>query len=215
MPFLKTLSLLDSMVIHLDQGIRTLAGKPVGTGRANPAQHILNDPLSKNEQRHAAGLMRINQTGEIAAQALYQGQALTARNLEIRDIMQKAAIEENDHLLWCNERVKELNSYSSLFNPLWYISSLGLGILAGIWGDKWSLGFLAETEKQVSAHLQTHLDQLPSNDHKSRAIVHQMWEDETEHADMAIEQGGAELPIPLKIIMKLSARIMTKIVYYI
>lgn len=212
---LKAFSLLDSIVIHFDQGLRTLAGKPMGTGRANPAQLILNEPISTHEQQHAAGLMRINHTGEIAAQALYQGQALSARNLEIRNMMQQAALEENDHLVWCNERVKELNSHTSLFNPLWYIGSLGLGIAAGLWGDKWSLGFLAETEKQVGAHLQTHLNQLPPNDHKSRAIVQQMWVDETQHAHMAIEQGGAALPVPIKIIMKLSAKIMTKIVYYI
>lgn len=211
----KTLSLLDSLVIHFDQGIRSLAGTPIGTGRSNPSQAMRNNPLSKKEEKHAAALMRINQTGEIAAQALYQGQALTASNLEIRDIMQKAAVEENDHLLWCNERVQELKSHQSVFNPLWYLASLSLGLLAGALGDKWSLGFLAETEKQVGNHLQKHLDQLPANDHKSRAIVAQMFIDETEHANMAIEQGANPLPNPIKIIMKLSAKIMTKVVYYI
>lgn len=210
----RVFSSLDRLLIQFDQSLRTLAGQPVGTGRASPAEAILNPPLSKKDQKKAASLMRINQTGEIAAQALYQGQALTARNLLTRDIMHQAALEENDHLLWCNNRVAELNSRGSLLNPLWYTGSFGLGLLAGVWGDKWSLGFLAETEKQVGAHLEKHLHQLPDEDYKSRAIVAQMWKDETQHAYMAIEQGGQELPYPIKMLMKGSAKIMTTIVYY-
>lgn len=211
----RSFSLLDRFLIRFDQSLRTLAGQPSGTGRANPAQSIVNASLSKKELRKSAGLMRVNQTGEVAAQALYQGQSITARSSTIRHIMHQAALEENDHLLWCNTRVKELNSHSSLLNPLWYTGSFGLGLLAGIWGDKWSLGFLAETEKQVGQHLQNHLHQLPQGDYKSRAIVAQMWEDETQHESMAWTQGAAPLPLPIKIFMKLSAKMMTTLVYYI
>lgn len=211
----KTLSLLDKVLVQFDQSLRTLVGIPKGTGRESPAENLERRPLSKQETRKAAGLMRINQTGEIAAQALYQGQALTARSQSIRAIMHQAALEENDHLLWCTQRVKELNSHGSILNPLWYAGSLTLGLMAGFCGDKWSLGFLAETEKQVGAHLQKHLQALPFNDHKSRAIVTQMWVDETEHASMAIEQGAAQLPTFVKILMKSSAKIMTSCVYYV
>lgn len=208
-------SVLDRFLIQVDQGLKTVLGRPVGTGRANPADDIINPPLSKKEIRHAAGLMRINQTGEVAAQALYQGQAITARHSDIRQVMQQAALEENDHLLWCNTRIVELNSHRSMLNPLWYTASFGLGLIAGLCGDKWSLGFLAETEKQVGIHLQTHLHQLPQTDYKSRAIVTQMWEDETHHESVAIEQGGVKLPLPIRVMMKFSAKMMTSVVYYV
>jgi ubiquinone biosynthesis monooxygenase Coq7 len=204
----------DHFIIQLDKILKTLTGCPKGTGRANPSHSIVNEPLSQAEQKKAARLMRINQTGEIAAQALYQGQALTARNPEIRAVMQQAALEENDHLLWCTKRVQELRSHGSFLNPVWYVGSLGLGLVAGLWGDKWSLGFLAETEKQVGLHLQKHLQELPPKDYRSRSIVQQMWIDETQHEATAIEQGAAELPQVIKIFMKGSAKIMTKCVYY-
>jgi len=212
-------SLLDKIIINLDQTLQTLAGNPIGTGRPCPAPKQSPDNpdqhLSKQKKQHAAALMRINQTGEIAAQALYQGQALTARDPNIQSIMQQAAIEENDHLRWCTDRVHSLNSPVSHCNPICNLEAFTLGLIAGLAGDKWSLGFLAETEKQVGAHLQKHLNELPRDDHISKAIVQQMWEDETKHAHMAIEQGGANLPAPFKIAMRLSAKIMTKIVYYL
>lgn len=157
--------------------------------------------------------MRVNHSGEICAQALYQGQALTARDPKVQQRLQHAAQEETEHLAWTSHRVHELGGHLSLLNPLWYTGSLALGAFAGLLGDKWNLGFLSETEQQVGAHLQSHLSRLPQQDEKSRAIVSQMYSDEIGHADMAVELGGVELPNPVPMLMKLNGRVMTSLVY--
>ncbi len=159
----------------------------------------------------SASLMRVNHVGEVCAQALYQGQALTSRSAEVRNKMNEAAEEEIDHLNWCYQRIEQLDSHTSYLNPLWYIGSFTLGLGAGLAGDKWSLGFLAETERQVVAHLESHLERLPEEDTISRAIVSQMAEDEARHADMAVENGAAELPELVKQAMKVTARFMTQL----
>jgi ubiquinone biosynthesis monooxygenase Coq7 len=159
--------------------------------------------------------MRVNHAGEVAAQALYQGQALTAKNKSVQDKLKQAAEEENDHLAWCRKRVNELGEQTSIFDPLWYAGSLTIGAAAGLAGDKWNLGFLAETEKQVVKHIDKHLEKLPPDDHKTRAILEQMHEDENQHATTAIEQGGAELPEPIKQGMQLVSKVMTKASFWI
>lgn len=171
--------------------------------------------MDEAEKKHAAALMRINHTGEICAQALYQGQALTARDPLVQEKLKQAAWEETEHLAWTSKRVDELGSHLSVLNPLWYSGSLALGAVAGLLGDKWNLGFLAETERQVGAHLQSHLDSLPAQDAKSRAVVQQMYVDEVSHADMAIELGGEELPLPVKLAMRGMSVVMTKTVYWV
>jgi ubiquinone biosynthesis monooxygenase Coq7 len=160
-------------------------------------------------------LMRINHTGEVCAQALYQGQALTAKLPEVRQSMERAAQEENDHLAWCDSRLKAPDNRKSLLNPFWYAGSFMIGAAAGLAGDKWSLGFVAETEHQVEDHLENHLKRLPPQDQKSRAVLEQMKEDEIHHATVALEAGGAELPGPIKLAMKLTSKLMTKSVYYL
>jgi ubiquinone biosynthesis monooxygenase Coq7 len=206
---------LDTLLINVDQAVRTLFGQPQVTERANPAQDVPETELSQAESREVAGLMRINHAGEVCAQALYQGQALTARLPEVRASMDRAAQEENDHLDWCEGRVKELGSHTSYLNPFWYAGSFAIGALAGAAGDKWSLGFVAETERQVVRHLDNHLGKLPVADEKSRAILEQMREDELRHATIALEAGGAELPEVVKRFMGLSSQVMTKTVYWI
>ena len=159
--------------------------------------------------------MRVNHCGEVCAQALYQGQALTAKLPEVRQRMERAAQEENDHLDWCESRLKALDNRKSLLNPFWYAGSFLIGAAAGVAGDKWSLGFVAETEHQVEAHLESHLERLPSQDQKSRAVLEQMKTDEIHHAEMALEAGGAKLPAPIRLAMKLTSKLMTKSVYYL
>lgn len=211
-------NLTDNVVEFIDTGLRTLFGKPITTERPNPADKIINisknDELKDTEKQHAAGLMRINHCGEVCAQALYQGQAITASNPSIKAKLRQAAFEENDHLAWCESRLNQLNSHTSYLNPLWYTGSLLLGITAGIAGDKWNLGFLAETENQVSKHLASHLNKLPENDYKSRAIVEQMKIDEEQHEHLAIESGAAELPDLIKYTMRFTAKLMTTVTYY-
>ncbi len=207
-------NLADQIALGFDQALRTVFGKPQVTERSNPSEGIAEtDALSETEQKHIAGLMRINHVGEVCAQALYQGQAMTAKLDTVRDSMQRAADEENDHLAWCEQRLDELDSHKSFLNPLWYAGSFGLGALAGLAGDKWSLGFVAETEHQVVAHLDEHLAQLPEQDERSRAILEQMKEDEGRHATVALEAGGAELPEPVKKAMKFTSKIMTSAAY--
>jgi len=203
------LSPLDHLITNFDQGLRTLIGKPTGTERKNPAANIDENELSAREKRLAASLMRVNHAGEVSAQALYQGQALTAKNADIKQQMERSAQEENDHLEWCEQRLQELNSHKSLLNPVWYTGSLVIGALAGIAGDKWSLGFVVETEKQVEQHLNEHLEKLPEQDAKSRTIVEKMRDDEIQHATTALEAGAASLPLPIKHAMKITAKIMT------
>ncbi len=200
-------------MMQLDTGLRTLFGKPSVTERPNPENTIAEGELSASEKELAGRLMRINHSGEVAAQGLYQGQALTAKLPDVREKMERAAEEENDHLDWCKQRINELDTHTSYLNPLWYFGSVAIGAAAGLAGDKWSLGFVAETEHQVVRHLTSHLNQISENDHKSRAILEQMKEDEGHHATAALDAGAAELPVPVKKFMALTSKIMTKAVY--
>ena len=205
---------LDRFIVEFDKGLRTLFSQAHSV-RPYPDADLPDAPMTEAEKKHAAGLMRVNHSGEICAQALYQGQALTARDPIVQQRLQHAAQEETEHLAWTAHRVHELGGSLSVFNPIWYTASLGLGAFAGILGDKWNLGFLAETEQQVGGHLQSHLAKLPPQDEKSRAIVSQMYTDEIGHADMAVELGGAPLPNPVPAAMKLSGKVMTSMVYRI
>lgn len=204
---------MDRLIIAFDKALRTLAA-PAVSRRPHPDAQILENDLSASERKHAAGLMRVNHAGEICAQALYQGQALTARDRATKQALEQAALEEEEHLAWTAQRVHELGSHTSILNPAWYVGSLTLGITAGLIGDKWNLGFLEETEQQVGAHLQRHLQDLPAQDAKSRAIVEQMYLDEMQHADTAHSLGAARLPAPVKTLMKISSRLMTKSSYF-
>ncbi|WP_419630651.1 2-polyprenyl-3-methyl-6-methoxy-1,4-benzoquinone monooxygenase, partial [Thiolapillus sp.] len=199
--------------VNLDQALRTLFGRPLVTERSNPAEECTESELPESQKDHVARLMRINHTGEVCAQALYQGQALTARKEEVRRSMERSAAEENDHLDWCEQRVEELGGRLSILNPLWYAGSFALGAAAGLAGDKWSLGFVAETEKQVEGHLDEHLAQVPESDCRTRAILEQMKEDEIRHGQTAKAHGGAELPGPVRVAMKLTSKLMTASVY--
>ena len=205
----------DRFLMNVDTALRTVAGKPLVTERGYPAKDNDECELSEEERRHAAGLMRINHSGEVSAQALYQGQALTARNNEVREKLEQAALEENDHLAWTEARLHELGDRTSLLNPIWYTGSLAIGAFAGAIGDKWSLGFVAETEHQVVRHLDEHLGKLPKQDQRSRAILEQMKVDEAKHATTAIQHGAAELPAPVKVLMSLMSKVMTKSTYRI
>lgn len=206
---------LDRAVGFLDQGLRLLFGPPPPLERPSPARHLPDVPIDDSARDLAARLMRVNHSGEICAQALYQGQALTARKSEVRSKLERAAQEENDHLAWTARRVGELGSRTSYLNPLWYAGSLAMGAAAGLAGDRWSLGFLAETERQVVRHLEGHLARLPDSDIKSRAIVEQMRDDESRHAITAVQAGGAELPRPVRTLMRLASRVMTRTAYWI
>lgn len=205
---------LDRFIIEFDKGLRTLAARAHST-RPYPDADVPEAELSAREKKHAAALMRINHTGEICAQALYQGQALTAREPAVQEKLQHAAAEETEHLAWTSKRVHELGSHLSVLNPLYYTGSLALGAAAGLLGDKWNLGFLSETERQVGGHLQRHLGSLPVHDEKSRAVVKQMYVDETGHSRMAKELGGADLPLPVKLLMRATSKIMTHTVYWV
>lgn len=210
------LSLIDRFIIQADQALRTLtAGKDRQAERPSPAYQAEFAELSDAERKHAAGLMRVNHAGEVCAQALYQGQALTAKLPHIRQEMEKAAAEEVDHLVWCQQRLDELGSHTSYLNPVWYGLSFTLGAGAGLVSDKISLGFVAATEDQVCKHLQNHLQKLPENDHKSRAVISQMLEDEARHAKTALAAGGYTFPVPVKKLMSLVSKAMTKTSYHI
>ncbi len=206
---------LDNLINQFDTGLRTLLGTPQTTDRENPANGINETELSEQEKILSGRLMRINHCGEVAAQGLYQGQALTAKLDNVRDKMNQAAIEENDHLDWCATRIKDLHTHTSFLNPVWYFGSFSIGAIAGLAGDKWSLGFVAETEHQVIKHLDNHLAQIASNDKKSRAVLEQMKIDEAEHAAQALDAGGAALPLPVKALMKLTSKIMTRSSYWV
>lgn len=205
---------LDSVIIEFDKGLRTLLSQAHSV-RAHPDAHLPDATMTDAEKKHAAGLMRINHSGEVCAQALYQGQALTARDPAVQQKLQQAAQEETEHLAWTSKRVHELGGHLSVLNPLWYTGSLALGAFAGMLGDKWNLGFLAETEHQVGGHLQSHLEKLPQQDVKSRAVVQQMYADETQHSEMAKQLGGAELPVPVKKLMQASSKVLTHAAYKI
>lgn len=206
---------LDKAIAVMDMGLRTVFSSAMAS-RPNPAAGTINEvPLTEEERKHAAALMRINHVGEVCAQALYSGQALVSRDPANVEALKQASREEVDHLAWCEQRITELGGRKSLLNPLWYGASFGLGVTAGLLGDKWNLGFLAETEHQVSAHLHSHLHELPAQDHASRAIVAQMKTDEDQHAHTAEQLGGAALPGPVKLAMRLASKVMTRTAYHL
>ncbi len=205
----------DQLIMSADTALRTLFGEPMITERAYPAENISESEFSDQDRKNIASLMRVNHSGEVSAQALYQGQALTSKNRDIKEKLQQAALEENDHLNWTKNRINELGSHTSLLNPLWYGGSFAIGAFAGAIGDKWNLGFLAETEHQVIEHLESHLNKLPGGDLRSRAILEQMKIDEAGHATTAIENGAAELPPPVKTLMAAMSKVMTGTTYYI
>ena len=205
---------IDRLINSFDQALRSLVPGATAAHRSNPAEQT-DAPLTVSDARHVAGLMRVNHSGEVCAQALYHGQALTAKLPHVREEMQQAAIEEQDHLAWCEDRLKELDSHTSVLNPIWYGLSYGMGAIAGIAGDKYSLGFVAETERQVSQHLQEHIQQLPAHDDRSRKILEQMNEDELHHRDTALNAGGVDLPVPVRITMTAISKLMTKTSYYL
>ena len=211
----RNLSPVDRIIAGLDQALRIVNSEPTRAARPIPGAELDDAELTEAERSHAAGLMRVNHAGEIAAQGLYQGHAAVARDPEIEEQMKHAADEELDHLAWCEQRLAELGSEPSVLRPLWYAGSFAIGAASGILGDKWSLGFIEETERQVSEHLTGHLDGLPENDVKSRAIVRQMRDEEEVHGENACKAGAAPLPAPVRELMKAVAEIMKKTAYRI
>lgn len=205
---------LDDLIIAFDQGLRTVFA-PARSVRATPGEALPDAEMHESQRSLAAALMRVNHSGEICAQALYQGQALTARDSKARAALEHAAQEETEHLAWTEGRIAELGGSKSLLNPLYYAGSFAIGATAGLLGDQWNLGFLAETERQVVRHLEGHLQRLPEADQKSRAIVEQMRDDEARHATSALRHGGAELPAPVKAAMRLSSRVMTGTAFFV
>lgn len=204
--------LVDRLILGFDQALKTLTGQHTA-GKENPAAQTSEGQLSEAEKAHAAGLMRVNHTGEICAQALYEGQAVTARAEQTRSMLQQAAEEERDHLRWCRERLAELDARPSVLDPLFYGASFLMGAVTGLAGDKVSMGFVEATEDQVVQHLDNHLDELPQNDRKSRTIVEQMRSDEAAHGEKALAHGGVEFPPPVKSAMTLLSRVMTETTY--
>lgn len=202
----------DHLLMQLQRGVSSLLGQ--ASTRPSPATALGESELSPEQRRHAAGLMRVNHAGEIAAQALYEGQALTARNPQVREQLRRAAAEEQDHLAWCAQRIQELGERPSRLAPLWYAGSYAIGAAAGLLGDKVNLGFVAETEKQVVDHLDGHLEKLPEADDRSRAILEQMKADEARHGEEAKQAGGTDLPTPVRRLMTLASRVMTKTAYW-
>ena len=204
--------LLDPLLVAADEALRALSG---ASSSARPMPQGESARASEPERRHSAGLMRVNHTGEICAQALYSGQSLFARDARVRDALRRAAQEERDHLSWCRARLDELGSRPSFLDPVWYVGSFALGAASGLAGDRWSLGFLAETEDQVERHLEGHLERLPATDGRSRAIVAQMRDDEARHGAMGRELGARELPGVVRRAMQASARVMTRTAYWV
>ena len=209
----RNLSSVDRIIAGLDYALRTVNSSPTRAMRPNPAEGVPDTDMTAEERAHAAGLMRVNHAGEIAAQGLYQGHAAVARDRAIETQMKQAADEELDHLAWCEQRLTELGSGPSVLRPLWYAGSFAIGAASGVLGDKWSLGFIEETEKQVSEHLSGHLEGLPQQDARSRAIVAQMRDEEEAHGANAHDAGAAELPEPVKGLMKGVAMIMKGAAY--
>lgn len=205
---------IDRLIIGFDKGLRTMFA-PAQTLRPVPGESQPGAQLNEHERSLAAAMMRVNHSGEICAQALYQGQALTARDSRAKEALEKAAQEETEHLAWTERRIEELGGRKSLLNPLWYAGSFAMGAAAGLLGDRWNLGFLAETERQVVQHLEGHLQKLPTDDHKSRAILEQMKDDEARHATSALKHGAAELPEPAKRAMRLASSVMTRTAFWI
>lgn len=207
---------VDQMILQADAFLRVLfVPQKRSHQRQNPATNIPEASLTPTEKKHIAGLMRVNHAGEVCAQALYQGQALTAKLEHVRSQMMRAANEEIDHLAWCEERLNELESKTSLLNPFWYVGSFCIGAFAGFIGDALSLGFVAETERQVTTHLNRHLDKLPTHDLKTKAILEQMKTDEMAHANAAIAAGGKELPFLIKKLMYATSKLLTTVSYKI
>ena len=211
----RQLSFIDKLVLNADNALRTLVPTASNAERKNPADSESCPEQDEQQRKHTAGLMRINHTGEVCAQGLYQGQAFTAKLPKVREAMENAAQEEVDHLVWCEQRLEQLDSRTSLLNPLFYGMSFTIGAAAGIAGDDWSLGFVAATEDRVCAHLEDHLEQLPTEDGKSRAILEQMLIDEKEHGTRALEAGGREFTGPMKSLMTGMSKVMTSTTYHI
>lgn len=207
------LSPFDQLIAGADRALRTVFSGAQRPRRASPSAELPESVHREEDRRHVAGLMRINHAGEIAAQGLYQGQAATARLEQVRESMEEAAEEENDHLAWCEERLAELGSRPSVLNPLWYAGAFAIGAAAGLIGDRWSLGFVAETERQVVRHLDDHLGRLPEKDERSRAILEQMKIDEQHHGTVAENAGGASLPAPVRHLMGIVSKVMTRGAY--
>ena len=203
---------MDRLILEFDRALRAIAGV-AHASRPSPAERLPEQPVSEEERAHAAALMRVNHVGEVCAQALYQGQALTAREPAARAALEKAAREEEDHLAWSAERIRELGGRPSLLNPLWYVGAFAMGAFAGALGDKWNLAFLAETERQVEEHLGGHLEALPQDDRRTRAVVEAMRADEARHRASALGLGAAELPAPVKRAMRLASKVMTTVAY--
>lgn len=208
-------SLADRLCIGADQALKTLLNHPEATNRAYPASEVADEPLTPEQTRHSAALMRINHSGEVCAQALYYGQGCVSRDQEIQDKLYQAALEEGDHLIWCQRRLIELGSHSSYLNPVWYLCSFLLGMTAGAMGDRWSLGFLAETEHQVVQHLDKHLQEMAPIDLRSKVILQKMQEDEACHRDEALRQGGGALPKPVQFLMRIFSSVMVKTTYWL
>jgi ubiquinone biosynthesis monooxygenase Coq7 len=211
----RQMTTLDKLLSGVNDALGTVFSPAAKPSRENPAGDFPETVSGTTIKKHVAGLMRVNHAGEVAAQGLYQGQAATARLDNVREAMEQAAVEENDHLAWCEERLAELDSKPSLLAPVWYAGSFLIGAAAGVAGDKWSLGFVAETEKQVVDHLDDHLERLPDDDQRSRSIIDQMRSDELRHGSSAVAAGGAELPQPVKNLMRIVSKIMTTGAYKI
>lgn len=213
-PFQRHTSALDSVLTELGHALQVL-GRSAQASRPNPAGRLsATDPeLSATEAQHAAGLMRVNHVGEVCAQALYRGQALFVKDPVIKELLYDAAAEEVDHLVWCDQRLKELSSRPSIFNPFWYAASLGLGVVASRTGVPYNLGFMAETERQVEQHLDSHLESLPAQDIRSRKIVEQMRTDEIAHRTTAEDHGARPLPLPVRLAMRAMSKVMTTTAY--
>lgn len=206
--------MLDRLISEFDKGLRTIFAT-AHTSRPFPDNALDEAALNERDKRHAAALMRVNHCGEVCAQALYNGQALTAKNPETAALLQQASREETEHLAWCESRIHALGGRTSLLNPFFYMGSFALGAVAGALGDRWNLGFVQETERQVEAHLQEHMQKLPETDTKSRAVLEQMRTDEIHHANTAEANGAAELPLPAKLAMKITGKLMTHTAYWV
>lgn len=211
----RNLSAIDRLLAGANDALRTIAAPAGQATRPSPASAVAAGELNATQRSHAAGLMRVNHAGEVAAQALYKGHAAVARDSAVEAQMQQAADEEFDHLAWCEERINELGEDVSKLSPFWYAGAYAIGAASGVLGDKWSLGFIAETERQVCAHLDSHLESLPPEDAKSRAIVEQMRDEEEEHGENAKDAGAADLPAPVKHLMRMTAKVMTKTAYWV
>lgn len=208
-------TLVDRICLGIDQVMRALSDTTKTTGKPNPAEEANEHPLTEKQRQQSAALMRINHAGEICAQALYHGQGIVSRSIHIQEKMHQAALEEGDHLAWCKQRLSELDSHSSYLNPVWYAGSFCIGMIAGMVGDRWSLGFVAETETQVIKHLKRHLDLLPQQDERSHRILVQMEKDESKHRDEAITAGAKPLPRVIQQVMNMTSKIMVKTTYWI